>query len=117
MMISSLVLFTTSTLLITSLGILLFSFDPYMIGIAMFLIGIGAGGENAISNIIFVEFCPPSKRIYFTLLGLFWGLGGFIYSGFGLFVNVFNDTRIKDYLNGLIMCTYVKLLDSDEHAG
>jgi MFS family permease len=77
--------------------LLLFSVNYYMMCIAMFLGGIGAGGENCLSSVVFIEFCPPSKRSHFTLLGIFWGAGGCTYSGIAALVTSTNTTSVYDW--------------------
>jgi MFS family permease len=90
--------FKSSILVATfSCMILLFSVNYYMMNAAFFVLGLGAGGENALVSVVFVEFCPPSKRSYLTLLGLFWGAGGCIYSGIAVIVTSTNSSSLYDW--------------------
>jgi MFS family permease len=101
-----------SSVFITALfsAVLLCSVNPYMMTVAYFFIGIGGGGENALGNVIFIEFCPPSKRDYLSLLGLFWGAGGCLDAGISVIVAATNNTYIYDWRYIIATDCFIKCL-------
>jgi MFS family permease len=103
-----------STVLISAFSnfSLLFSVNYYMMCIALFLGGIGAGGENALSSVVFIEFCPPSKRSHLTLLGVFWGAGGWTFSSIAAIVTSTNTTLIYDWKYIIAADCLIKILAS-----
>lgn len=90
--------FKNSILLATISGyLLLFSIHPNMIAACLYGVGVGCGGDVSLGGMIFIEFCPPSRRHYITILSVFWGLGASFAAAVALLVSSTNDTEIYDW--------------------
>ena len=76
---------------------LVFSAHPFMVAGSLLLIGFGCGGEVSLAGIVFIEFCPPSKRYLMTFMALFWGIGATSTAAIALAVSLTNNTDIYDW--------------------
>ena len=76
---------------------LVLAFNYYIVCVCLFLLGIGIAGEISIAGTVFMEFCPPTKRYYLTLMSLFLGIGATTIALIALIVSLFNDTTLNDW--------------------
>ena len=77
--------------------ILLFSFNPGMVCASLFLVGLGVGGEISLGGVVFIEFCPPTKRHLTALMGISWGIGAILTSVFAYVIQMVNNTGFRDW--------------------
>ena len=91
---------------------LLFSINYQMVCGSLFLLGLGISGEISLAGTVFMEYCPPTKRYYITLMSLFLGLGANVVASIALLVSIFNNTIIYSwrYIIGFgVICEAVSL--------
>lgn len=77
--------------------ILVFSINFEMLVTCLLLLGAGIGGDNCLAGPIFCENCPPSKRNYLALMGVFWGIGTSLASLIAFIIVLVNKTQIYDW--------------------
>jgi MFS transporter, putative metabolite:H+ symporter len=91
-------LFKLSLLLsLLSALILLLSFNQYMVGIGLALIGATTSGEISLAGIMFYEFCPPAKRHYMALMSFFFCIGCSLSPLAAFLTSIFNTTQFYDW--------------------
>ena len=81
---------------IASIGLTL-SQNYQMVAGCLFAIGFSMSGELSLGCTVFLEFCPPSKRYYLTMMSLFSSLGAVTISMVALIVAYTNTSSIHDW--------------------
>ena len=88
---------STAVIITITSGCLIFSVYYEMVAALLLILGIGAMGELSIAGTILLEYCPPSKRKYLTLLSIFSGVGIMLIAIVALLVVIFNTSSINDW--------------------
>ena len=95
-----------NTILVAAVSSIGLVFSPHceIVAICLFFLAIGQAGEISLGGTVFLEFCPPSKRYYLTMMSLFLGLGAVSITLVGYLVVLMNSTNIHDwrYIIGFI---------------
>lgn len=88
---------TTVLIALISSLTLTFSMSLYMSAGALFLIGLGMGGELCLAGTVFCEFCPPSKMHYLTTMAIFWGIGSTFTAIVAYIITIKNTTEYQEW--------------------
>lgn len=88
-----------NTILVAAISSIGLVFSPHceIVAICLFFLAIGQAGEISLGGTVFLEFCPPSKRYYLTMMSLFLGLGAVSITLVGYLVVLMNSTNIHDW--------------------
>ncbi|OMJ94785.1 hypothetical protein SteCoe_1965 [Stentor coeruleus] len=88
---------TTVLIALISSIVLTFSLNLYMSSGALFLIGLGMGGELCLAGTVFCEFCPRSKMHYLATLAIFWSVGSTFTAIVAYVIALENTTEISEW--------------------
>ena len=81
---------------IASIGLTI-SQNYQTVAVCLFVIGFAMSGELALGGTVFLEFCPPSKRYYLTMMMLFSTLGATTISMIAFLVAYTNTSSYHDW--------------------